>query len=143
MDSTSGAAFITFMGRSRPCCLIPTLTVGSENEALSMIPLLEFPTSMSTCRNKLQYVRGSRFVNSCPTPRASRNDFVLLISERLPASAVGITKYQLVWKRLEGREQCVRLLKGIFSNGYGMIGDEHSRLIEIQLEAAFSLLSVQ
>jgi hypothetical protein len=76
-------------GRSRPCCRIPTFTVGNPNDAVSIIPLLEFPTKTSTCRSRLQYVNASRFTNTRPSPRVARKLLVRSINARLPASALG------------------------------------------------------
>ena len=50
----SAGASITLRARSRPCWRMPTFTTGSANEAASMMPLEELPTSASAWPSRLQ-----------------------------------------------------------------------------------------
>ena len=52
---------------------IPTLTVGKANDGVSMMPLLELPIMISTCRRRLQYVSAGRFTKICVSGRSARN----------------------------------------------------------------------
>ena len=58
-----------------PRCRIPMFTAGSAKEAASIIPLLEFPSSRSTGRKKLQYRTGSRLTKTRPFPRCTQESF--------------------------------------------------------------------